>query len=271
MPLEEARPFASSCSQPCTTPSHSSITSTQNRSPPKVVQGRASPDELEEEEAVLGEMSSQLETLRSSYNTLWSHASGVLRGLAGSTTVTPAGSAVIGGSGVVGGGGSSVISAGGSPSATTTTAAAVAAALDGAALSSLDGGGGTTSLDASGAGVGGVGAGVGGTRTGGSAVVTGGTQSGASRAVFAGLKFSGLAMRITQDIALSVKADAERMFKVRFGCCRGTAVHRSLCRSSKNCEMHGEQDPPSNQFPNPHHSNIPPPHTFLFRPNRTWR
>ncbi|GBF87958.1 hypothetical protein Rsub_00670 [Raphidocelis subcapitata] len=48
----------------------------------------------------------------------------------------------------------------------------------------------------------------------------GGTQSGqtaageaASRAVYAGLKFSGLAMRITQDIASGIRADAARMLK----------------------------------------------------------
>jgi hypothetical protein len=121
-----------------------------------VSQGRASPEDLEEEEATLGEMSTQLEQLRSSYDTLWGQASGVLKNLTGSPS------------------GSGVAAAGGGT---------------GAAASSPAGGSGSTKAAPPAAG------------------------SGAKGAVAAGLRFSGLAMRITQDIASAVKADAERMFK----------------------------------------------------------
>lgn len=148
----------------------------------QVRQGAASPDELADEEAELGEMSSQLETLRSSYDTLWGQASGVLKNLAGGSP---------GGSGSGG-------AAGGSPKP-----------------------GGTQSAGA----------------------------EAASRALVTGLKFSGLAMRITQDIASAVKADAERMFKVRFVCVsfnvfwgcgdsvqrHGYAYAAGQCKCSERC------------------------------------
>jgi hypothetical protein len=38
-------------------------------------------------------------------------------------------------------------------------------------------------------------------------------------AVYAGLKFSGLAMRVAQDVVTSVKDDANKLLKVRLQCC----------------------------------------------------
>ncbi|KAI8466377.1 MAG: hypothetical protein J3K34DRAFT_524625 [Monoraphidium minutum] len=57
----------------------------------KVAQGAASPDELREAEAELGEAAQQLESLQSSYSTLWGQASGMLKNLAtGTGTGRPA-------------------------------------------------------------------------------------------------------------------------------------------------------------------------------------
>jgi hypothetical protein len=133
---------------------------------PQVAQGRASADELREEEAALGEMDGRLRTLRESYSSLWSQAGGVLRGIASAA----------------GGGGGSP---GGSPGGSGAGGSAKAAA-GGSAKSSGGGGGGG-----------------------------GGAADAAGRAVYAGLKFSGLAVRITSDIFASVKGDAEKLLKAR--------------------------------------------------------
>jgi len=138
-----------------------------------VIQGAALPEDLEEEEEELGEMTGQLEQLRTSYNTLWSQASGVLKNLTGSATI--------------------VTADGASPAAASAQPPPPAPAVAPPPAPASSAGGS----------------------------MKGGTQSSAgeaaSKAVYAGLKFSGLAMRITQDIAYAVKADAKRMLKVRVG------------------------------------------------------
>ncbi len=139
-----------------------------------LLQGIAPRDELEEQQRKLSLMGAALERTKNEYESISSQASNVLSAIGG----------------------------------------AVAGAVSGSRTESVDNDG----ADAAAKAGGGQGGPISEDDIWGMEAAAGGVQGafarGASNMVYAGLKFSSLAMRVAGDLASSVKDDAERMLKV---------------------------------------------------------